>query len=71
MYKLELINRIKDVMVEKKWSIAVAESVTAGHLQAALSLAQNASMFFNRSVGNRLCFGKDRPTNGVERLPAF
>ena len=46
MYNLELVNAIKDKLIYQQQTVAVAESVTAGHLQAALSLAENASLFF-------------------------
>lgn len=46
MYPLAIINDIKDELIKRNSSIAVAESVTAGHLQAALSLAENATCFF-------------------------
>lgn len=38
LYNEEEINLIKDYLVQKEESLAVAESVTAGHLQAAFSL---------------------------------
>ena len=50
MYNEEIINSIKDKMVAAKESIAVAESVTSGHLQAALSQAENASFFFQGGI---------------------
>jgi len=46
MYPLEIINGIKEAVIRMNCSVAVAESVTAGHLQAALSLAENAMCFF-------------------------
>jgi nicotinamide-nucleotide amidase len=45
-YNLPVINRIKDILTERKETLAVAESVTSGHLQAAISLAEMASGFF-------------------------
>jgi nicotinamide-nucleotide amidase len=46
MYKADVINSIKDKLIASKETVAVAESVTSGHLQAALSLAENASLFY-------------------------
>ena len=46
IYDLEVINAIKDGMVNKQLTLSVAESVTAGHLQAAFSAADEASRFF-------------------------
>src|ERR1051325_1421918 len=50
MYNEEIINSIKEKLVAAKESIAVAESVTSGHLQAALSQAENASFFFQGGI---------------------
>jgi PncC family amidohydrolase len=49
-YPMEDIERIKDVLVARKQTIAVAESVTAGQLQAALSLAEDARRFFQGGI---------------------
>lgn len=46
MYDKETIEAIREQMVKKKQTIAVAESVTSGHLQVALGSATNASTFF-------------------------
>jgi PncC family amidohydrolase len=50
IYNQELINNIKAILVERSETIAVAESVTAGHLQAALSVAIEASKFFQGGI---------------------
>lgn len=50
IYNEETINAIKDFLVDKHESIAVAESVTAGHLQAALSAGIEASKFFQGGI---------------------
>lgn len=50
MYHIEEINRIRDYMVERQQTVAVAESVTSGHLQSALSLATEASLFFQGGI---------------------
>ena len=50
MYNGEVISAIKDYMISNSQTIAVAESVTSGHLQAALSLAAGASKFFHGGI---------------------
>jgi nicotinamide-nucleotide amidase len=50
MYNNKVINAIKDLMLEQHQTIAVAESVTAGHLQVALASAENASKFFQGGI---------------------
>ncbi len=42
----EVINDIAKLLLRKKQTIAVAESVTSGNIQAALSRAENAAQFF-------------------------
>jgi nicotinamide-nucleotide amidase len=49
-YDTTTIEKIKDRLLAKRETIAVAESVTAGHLQAAISLAENASYFFQGGI---------------------
>ncbi|HEY0741230.1 MAG TPA: nicotinamide-nucleotide amidohydrolase family protein [Chryseosolibacter sp.] len=46
MYKEHVIDSIKDVLIAKRKTLAIAESVTAGHIQAAVSLATKATSFF-------------------------
>ena len=46
LYDENIINHIKDLLAIKKETLSVAESVTAGHLQAAFSSALEASKFF-------------------------
>ncbi|MEJ7766786.1 MAG: CinA family protein [Chitinophagaceae bacterium] len=50
LYNLDNINSIKDILVEIKKTLSVAESVTSGHLQAALSAASDASFFFQGGI---------------------
>lgn len=50
LYDENLINTIKDILTTRKQTISVAESVTAGHLQAALSSAVEASLFFQGGI---------------------
>jgi len=46
----KLIDSIGQKLIKKKRSVAVAESVTAGNIQAALSLAKDASKFFQGGI---------------------
>ena len=46
MYDFEAINAVKEYCIAHRQTLAIAESVTSGHLQAAISLAENASLFF-------------------------
>ncbi len=50
MYPVQLINKIKEKLVENQHTIAVAESVTSGHLQAAFSLADEATFFYQGGI---------------------
>jgi nicotinamide-nucleotide amidase len=50
IYSLEDIEVIRDHLLERHETVAAAESVTAGHLQAALSLAENARQLFQGGV---------------------
>jgi nicotinamide-nucleotide amidase len=52
MYDLKVINRIKDILVSRHQTLCVAESVTSGHIQAALSLANQATEFYQGGVTN-------------------
>jgi PncC family amidohydrolase len=45
-YDKQIIDRLGRELIERGETISAAESVTSGHVQAALSLAENASMFF-------------------------
>ncbi len=49
-YDLESIQEIRDYLISVNQTISVAESVTSGHLQAALSLAEDASRFFQGGI---------------------
>jgi len=49
-YNKAIIENIGHRIIIKKQTIAVAESVTSGHLQAALSLAPDASRFFQGGI---------------------
>ena len=50
MFDKELLNNIAAVLKKNNRSIAVAESVTAGLLQAAFSNADEASLFFQGGI---------------------
>lgn len=50
LYDENVVNEIKDILTQKGLTITVAESVTAGHLQAALSSAVEASKFFQGGI---------------------
>lgn len=45
-----VLDHIKTILIERKQTVAVAESVTAGLLQVALSLAENAREFFQGGI---------------------
>jgi nicotinamide-nucleotide amidase len=49
-YNKQNIAIFKRKLVAKKRTVAVAESVTGGHLQAAISSADDASMFFHGGI---------------------
>jgi len=46
----ELIDSIRNYLMKSKKTVAVAESVTSGNVQAAISLAKDASMFFQGGI---------------------
>ena len=50
MYDTQVIAGIKDYMISHRQTLAIAESVTSGHLQAAISLASDASKFFHGGI---------------------
>jgi nicotinamide-nucleotide amidase len=50
MYDLKNIDRTKTHLVKRHESVAFAESVTSGHLQADFSLAANATEFFQGGI---------------------
>jgi nicotinamide-nucleotide amidase len=50
MYDDKIIERIKEILIQDHLTIAVAESVTAGHLQVALASAENAAKFFQGGI---------------------
>jgi PncC family amidohydrolase len=50
LYDLEKLKMIKEELVRNRKTLAVAESVTAGHLQAAFSAAMEAAKFFQGGI---------------------
>lgn len=50
MYKDKVIEKIKNLLIERGQTIAVAESLTSGHLQVALASAENAAKFFQGGI---------------------
>jgi len=50
IYPIDDIETVKKGLLSRGATIAVAESVTAGHLQAALSLAEDARRFFQGGI---------------------
>lgn len=50
VYNEEVINSIKDILVNREETIAAAESVTGGHLQAAFSAGIDASQYFQGGI---------------------
>jgi PncC family amidohydrolase len=47
---LVIPDRLKDILLETKQTVAVAESVTAGHLQVAFSMSERASEYFQGGI---------------------
>lgn len=50
LYDKACLEKVKDWFIAHRATISVAESVTAGHLQAALSSAENAMQFFQGGI---------------------
>ncbi len=50
MYFSEQIDIIKEHLLQSSQTVAVAESVTSGHLQAAFSQAEDAMLFFQGGI---------------------
>ena len=66
LYDEKTIEKIKKALTEKKLTLSVAESVTAGHLQAALSSAVDASKFFQ---GGITCYNAGQKTKHLNIEP--
>ncbi len=50
IYSDELLNSIKDILVDNQQTIAIAESVTSGNLQAAFSVPMDASKYYQGGI---------------------
>ncbi len=50
LYDQDITNNIKDLLSTQKLTLSVAESVTAGHLQAAFSSTVEAAKFFQGGI---------------------
>lgn len=50
LYNKSYLDKIKDLLIGNAQTIAVAESVTSGHLQAAFSSATEATRFFQGGI---------------------
>lgn len=46
----EIVQLIGNILIEKQQTIAVAESVTSGHIQVALSTAADAAKFYQGGI---------------------
>lgn len=46
LYNIKLLDEVKSALVAKDQTLAVAESVTSGHVQAAFSLVNDATLFY-------------------------
>ncbi|OQP61967.1 hypothetical protein A3860_30205 [Niastella vici] len=46
----DIIQSISNILIERQQSIAVAESVTSGHMQVALSAAPDAAHFYQGGI---------------------
>lgn len=49
-FDLTDLNKIRDILINKEQTLAVAESVTAGFLQSAFSMVQNAKDYFHGGI---------------------
>ena len=65
-YDKNLVNKIKKIINLKQATISVAESVTAGHIQAALSLADEAAEYFQ---GGITCYNLGQKTRHLNIEP--
>jgi nicotinamide-nucleotide amidase len=50
MYNKKAVDAVRNALLKQHHSVSVAESVTAGHLQAAISLADRAMDFFQGGI---------------------
>jgi nicotinamide-nucleotide amidase len=47
---LVIPDRLREILIRRKQTVALAESVTAGHLQVAFSMAKDAMIFFQGGI---------------------
>lgn len=71
IYPIRDIEQVKELLLRERATIAVAESVTAGQLQAALSQASDARKFFQGgitayNVGQKCRLLKVEPVHALE-----
>lgn len=66
----QLLRDIRDLLTINKQTVAVAESVTAGHLQVALSLAEKAMDFFQGGI-TAYNLGQKARHLGIDPIHAF
>lgn len=64
-----LVEKIKKVMDYKEWSLAIAESITTGNLQAQIGSVSDASSFFKGGI-TTYNLGQKVKHLGVEELYA-
>lgn len=50
MFDQEIIDALKKILIDRQETLAVAESVTSGFLQAALSTTEDASRFYQGGI---------------------
>ncbi|HYH55075.1 MAG TPA: CinA family protein [Anseongella sp.] len=50
LYNQDCLDKLKEILLRKEQTLSVAESVTSGHLQAALSSAIDAMRFFQGGI---------------------
>ncbi len=65
----DLVNAIKEIAIEKKLTVSVAESLTSGNIQSVLTSVSGSSKFF---VGGVTTYNIDQKVNllGVDRIRA-
>lgn len=67
-YDQSLVDKIKEIITNEQATIATAESVTSGHIQAALSLAKEASEYFQ---GGITCYNLGQKTRHLNIEPTL
>ena len=67
----KIVDKAGNLLIKKNSTIAIAESVTSGNLQAVFSLAENATMFFQGgitvyNIGQKCRHLLVEPTHAIE-----